>query len=91
MSRRKTFDVGALITVVNRRNKFSTCDPKVREGWNNILEEVLVQTGNYSGYVYLGPSDVPKGQLPGVDDDGNKPDETRRCYRNAIMEQSQAR
>ena len=54
-----------------------------------MLESVLMETGNYKGYRYLGQDELPAGSLPGI----NKPleelsieerfantDTTRRYY-----------
>ena len=83
MSKRKTFDVRELIETVNSRNRASTCDPKVREGWNSLLENVLFACGVYKGFSYLSASEVPAGQPAGiipVDSGFCFPDESRRCY-----------
>ena len=71
--KRKTISVEQLKDEVSRRNKESTCDPQVREGWNALLEEVLHSTGNYRGFGYWNLK-VNKNDVPYV------PDETRRFY-----------
>jgi len=51
---RKTYDVEALVALVNGICKDS--DPSradVRQGAMNVLEAVLHQTGNYKGFRYL--------------------------------------
>ena len=63
---RKTFDVEALKTEVNRRNQESTCNADKRAGWNSMLEEVLHSTGNYKGFGFLTPDKVPEGKAPGI-------------------------
>ena len=50
---KKTFKVENLINEVNRLNVESTCDPKLRIGWNSLLETVLFETDNYKGYVLI--------------------------------------
>jgi hypothetical protein len=64
--RRKTFDIVELLYTVNTRNTRSTCDPKVREGWNAILEHVLLGADVYSGYGYVRATDLPWGEAPGI-------------------------
>lgn len=82
---RKTVNVKDLVERVNQRNQLSSCDPRVREGWNSLLEEVLHGSGNYQGFGYyeshqLG-KDVPPGVIRGKDGEKNTfPDETRRFY-----------
>ena len=92
---RKTFDGEKLKVEINRKNRESTCEAKVREGWNSMLEDILFQTGNYNGFGFLTPDKVPSGHKPGIKEDrgpfplaiGNKnedafkdTDETRRVY-----------
>jgi len=64
--KRQTMNVKKLLDEVNERNRVSTCDSKVREGWNSILEYILMQTGNYRGFGYMDAARVPKGELPGI-------------------------
>ena len=74
MPKRKTFSIAQLLHTVNKRNAASTCSPDVRQGWNSILSQVLMDADVYSGYNYLGPEDIPVGQRPGIafqDKDGN--------------------
>jgi hypothetical protein len=85
MAKRKTFPVDLLKRKVNNRNKTSTCYADARNGWNSVLEDVLMATGNYNGYRYLKVGEVPPGQLPGMvwHDDPEKrtfPDPSRREY-----------
>jgi len=82
---RKTFDVAELVKTVNRKNSLSTCDPKLREGWNALLVDILHETNNYMGYTHLTRSEVPYGQLAGIIrgdsiETNTFPDETRRKY-----------
>lgn len=68
------------VELINRRNRFSKDAPTVRQGWNSIAEEILLQTGNYKGFKLLGPNEVPNGQLPGFVPEGSG-DQTRRFWR----------
>ena len=65
-AKRKTVTVKALVERVNRMNKESTCSREIRQGWNELLESVLHETGNYRGYGYCQKEDVPAGAAPGV-------------------------
>jgi hypothetical protein len=78
-----TIKVSDLIANVNGRNAKSTCHPDMRSGWNDLLEDVLFATDNYSGFGYLTAAQVPAGEKPGIaGEPGNftHPDETRRIY-----------
>ncbi len=75
-----TVSVKQLVGLINRRNRFSRDPPTVRQGWNSIAEEVLLQTGHYRGFKLLGPNEVPVGHLPGLVEDGLG-DQTRRMWR----------
>ena len=75
-----TVSVRHLVEIINRRNRFSREAATVRQGWNFIAEEILLQTGNYRGFNLLGPNEVPAGELPGINEAG-KADETRRRWR----------
>lgn len=51
------------------------------------IEAILTESGNYRGFRYLNQSEVPEGELPGIEmpdpfDGGaiNYPDEYRRHY-----------
>jgi hypothetical protein len=83
---RKTFNVAQLVETVNRRNRHSNCTPDVRQGWNSLLEEVLLEAGQYKGYNYLRFDDVAEDVLPGIilnhrgEGEHEFPDETRRFY-----------
>ena len=37
-----------------------------RQGVMTMLENVLMSTGNYKGFRYLGKDEVPKGHQPGI-------------------------
>lgn len=85
MSKRKTAQINDLIDFVNERNRVSTCESSVRDGWNAMLERVLMDADVYAGFGYLRDTDTPEGQLPGIarDASGNAdsfPDESRRFY-----------
>lgn len=82
---RKTFSVAALLFQVNSFNRKSTLSPDARKGCNSLLEGVLHATDMYRGFDYLGATEVPEGQLPGIRYDGINPsfadtDETRHSY-----------
>lgn len=82
---RKTFEVSRLVEMVNGRNRQSTCSPDMREGWNSLLESVLINTDTYAGFGYLTLLEVPQGQLPGIEygrenEPPEFPDESRRIY-----------
>lgn len=84
MAARKTFEVADLLEKINHRNMTSTCSSEVRDGWNSIMEEVLMRTNNYAGFSYLTAKEVPNGMLPGIaqEVDGTNmfPDETRKMF-----------
>jgi len=63
---RKTVNVRNLIEKVNHKNKVSTCDPLVRQGWNSLLEDILHQTDNYNGFNYYYESDLAPNTTPGI-------------------------
>lgn len=84
---RQTVSIYKLLETVNYRNQHSTCAPEVREGWNSILENILMDAEVYGGFMYLDETQVPKGHLPGIVRNTEKPegphrfpDETRRVY-----------
>lgn len=81
--KQKTIKIAGLIKRVNELNAKSLCSPEIRQGWNALLEDILHQTDNYSGYNYLMQSEVPEGAVPGcISSEGKNifPDETRRRY-----------
>jgi|AntAceMinimDraft_13_1070369.scaffolds.fasta_scaffold44875_2 hypothetical protein len=63
---RKTFNVQELKNKVNEANRASTCSKSRRGGANGLLESILHDTGNYKGFQYLLPKDVPHGEKPGI-------------------------
>lgn len=83
---KKTISVKKFVDEINRRNKLSTCEPNVRNGWNDLLEFVLRETNQYNGFGYLQQHEVPQGQLPGIiknleDPEKNTyPDDSRKVY-----------
>jgi len=85
MSRpRKTIGLSQLVTMVNDRNRASICSRECRDGWNSLLEDILMKCNAYGGFRYLRADEVPHGQLAGEAFDTHLrrifPDETRRCY-----------
>lgn len=69
---RKTYDVEALVALVNGICKDSVPESRdIRQGAMNVLEAVLHQTGNYKGFRYLLEGEC-EGQ-PGVNYKGNMP------------------
>lgn len=84
---RKTFSVEEFKNNMNNMLANSIVDREVREGIIFSLEDLLHKTGNYRGFEYLLKSEVPKGELPGIngvfeDYDLNfkNTDNTRRKY-----------
>jgi hypothetical protein len=93
MAKRKTFDVQEFKTSINRMLAGSVISPEGRKSMMIVLEDVLMQTGNYKGYRYLGENEVPFGHPPGINNSAyeitDKPstedlffltDDTRICY-----------
>jgi len=79
----KTIKIARLIEKVNTRNQRSTCLPEVRQGWNSLLEDVLLGAGVYAGFNLLTAAEVPPGQEPGIRGEGLNftfHDESRRRY-----------
>ena len=50
---KKTIRVLDLIEDVNYRNRVSTCDSKVREGWNSFVEGFLARCDAYAGFTFF--------------------------------------
>jgi len=63
---RKTIEIKELIETINRRNQQSTCDPKMREGWNCILESILYNSDVYAGYNYYPSNQLGENIEPGM-------------------------
>ena len=90
MSKRKTFNVEAFKQSINRMLAGSVIEPEGRKSMLIILEDVLMQTGNYKGFRYLTEKEVPVGHKPGINhSDYFQPtheelfgdtDNTRVCY-----------
>jgi len=82
--RKKTFSVQKLKEEINRRNRESTCHSEARQGWNCVLETVLMDTNQYKGFYYLTKEEVPfqkdPGTEPGPGGQPVFPDPTRRGY-----------
>ena len=83
---RKTVSLRELVEWVNVRNATSTCEPAVREGWNALVNSLLMQADAYAGFAYLRADQLEGealGKPPGIvfDDSGEcrhtYPDETR--------------
>ena len=68
---RKTVRLADVAEKVNARNRKSTCSAEVRDGWNSVLEDMLMEADAYLGFQYLEAEDVPDGHLPGIVRDGN--------------------
>lgn len=92
MPKRKTIKVERALELANNFLAKSVGTPELgqgmRSGVASLIEEILCETGNYSGFRYLDESEVPAGQLAGVhrweNDKGETevsfPDESRRQY-----------
>ena len=65
---RKTISVALLLFKQNHRNRYSKASEDYRTGMNCVVEDVLHVTGNYIGFGYLRPQDVPPGCAPGIND-----------------------
>jgi hypothetical protein len=50
--KKKTFKIIELINMVNKMNEESTCSPELRQGWNCFVEGILMESGNYEGYLF---------------------------------------
>jgi hypothetical protein len=83
---RKTLQLRDLVAWVNERNRISTCEPSVREGWNALANSFLMAADAYGGFQYLTADELggdAKGQPPGIirDAHGHRqhafPDKTR--------------
>ena len=65
-SARKTISVKRIVEIVNERNEKSTCGKEERDGWNSLLEEILMDTEQYEGFTFLTASQVPCTEKPGI-------------------------
>lgn len=84
---RKTFEVDAIRQVANDSLRTSANGASdFRQGIIAMVERILMDSGNYRGFIYLDEHEVPQGALPGVR--CNVPsiekfdftDDTRRVY-----------
>lgn len=84
MKKKKTVNIKWLVEEINRKNRESTCPRDVRNGWNSLLETIMMQANVYNGHSFLKADEVPAGHLPGIVRDGEKnlilPDDSRRVY-----------
>jgi hypothetical protein len=85
----KTIAVKGLIEEVNQMNQCSIVSAEMREGWNNLLEHILVKAKVYAGFNYYTAEQLAKQNVyhpPGVilnreDPSKNQfPDTSRRYY-----------
>ena len=62
----KTIKVEKIRTQVNSMIQCSICSPDGRQGMIQALESILHESGNYNGFRYMLPDEVPAGHLPGI-------------------------
>ncbi len=87
---RKTIEVQKLVDYANMQLKDSVTAQGHREGICTMIEQVLMETGNYGGFRFLTSDEVPYKHRPGVHYEAGQPlpypdrffntDETRRQY-----------
>ena len=88
---RKTFEVSKMVDMANQMLASGVQSQESRWGTITMIEQILHSSGNYNGFRYLGATEVPNGELPGVryGDDGmileyperfENTDDTRRQY-----------
>ena len=63
---RKTFNVAAFKEKINWRLSNCFLAEDEMKQLCMTLEDVLHDTGNYGGFRYLGISEVPEGEVPGI-------------------------
>jgi len=63
---RKTINVKALVNYANWQLKQSVTDQGHRRGIQTMVEQVLMESGNYRGFRYLKQDEVPQGHIPGI-------------------------
>lgn len=65
MAKKKTVDVKMLVEFANTQlaRKDSTADIGYKIGICNFIEKVLMETGNYEGYMYLDDGEIAFGSL----------------------------
>ena len=89
MSKRKTINVAEVRYTVNHILATATTDDdkhrQYRMGMILLLEDMLMQTGNYKGYAYLTQDEIIPDCRPGVRYEDGKAnfidtDDTRRYY-----------
>lgn len=61
MKARKTVSVEAIVDQVNASLKESTCSPDIRYGMCTVVEQVLMESGNYRGFRFLSQEELPNG------------------------------
>ena len=77
MASRKTIEVEKVKGIANRaleasmrwsevESKYVPVDRYWRQGVMLMVEQVLMDSGNYKGFGYLTENEVPKGALPGI-------------------------
>ncbi len=66
MRKRTTVNIAVILAEINKKNMLSTCAAEVRQGWNSLLESILMAANVYRGFGYLRASDVPKDAKPGI-------------------------
>jgi hypothetical protein len=87
----KTLKIKSMIDDVNYRNHVSTCPAEARQGWNTLLERLLMDADVYAGYNHYDKLAPEAGNhAVGIvwkrDSEGNikgphiYPDDTRRHY-----------
>ena len=65
---RTTLKIAELLQTVNTRNELSTCSREMRQGWNSLIESVLMAANVYIGFGYLLKAELPRGDyLPGME------------------------
>ena len=77
---RKTLNVKALVAYGNQMLRDSVTDQGHRRGIQTMVEQVLMESGNYKGFRYLKQDEVPEGHVPGIymDVDGKMLPDTER-------------
>ena len=77
---RKTLNVKALVAYGNQMLRDSVTDQGHRRGIQTMVEQVLMESGNYKGFRHLTKDEVPQGHVPGIymDVDGKMLPDTER-------------
>lgn len=63
---RKTLNVKALVEYANFQLRESVTGREHRRGIQTMVEQILMDSGNYKGFRYLKEDEVPEGHLPGI-------------------------